>query len=147
MIKYIINLRRIPIIGCLCRIILAIVGLDIPKDVKIGKDVSFVHNAVGTVIHPNTIIKDNVKIYQGVTLGRADIYQDYKKSKMKGFLIEDGAILCAGAKIICKEGTLIVGRNTIIGANTVLLESTGENEIWAGNPAKKIGIRKDIVAQ
>lgn len=49
-----------------------------------------------------------------------------------------------GAKVLCKEGVLTVGKNTIIGANAVLLESTGDNEIWVGIPAKKIGLRKDI---
>lgn len=47
----------------------------------------------------------------------------------------------AGCKIIASKGELVVGKGTIIGANAVLLESTGENEIWAGVPAKKVGVR------
>lgn len=57
---------------------------------------------------------------------------------MKKIIISDGAILCAGAKILSKEDTLIVGKNTIIGANSVLLNSTGDNEVWVGIPAKRI---------
>jgi len=38
---------------------------------------------------------------------------------------------------------LIVGKNSVIGANAVLFNSTGENEIWAGIPAQKIGNRVD----
>ena len=56
-------------------------GLCIPSSVKIGKNVYFPHNAVGTVIHPWAVIGNNVKIYQNVTLGRADIWQDSSKSK------------------------------------------------------------------
>lgn len=54
----------------------------------------------------------------------------------------DDAILCAGAKLLFGEETLVVGKGTIIGANAVLTQSTGEGEIWAGIPAKKIGMRK-----
>lgn len=117
-------------------------GLSIPANSKIDKSVNFVHNAYGTVIHPNSIIKKDVKIYQGVTLGRADIYNDFKDSKMENIIIEEGAIICAGAKVLCKTGDLIVGKNTIIGANSVLTKSTGDNEIWCGIPAKKISERR-----
>jgi serine O-acetyltransferase len=36
---------------------------------------------------------------------------------------------------------LRVGRGSVVGANAVLLESTGENEIWAGVPARRVGTR------
>lgn len=132
------------IIDKLIEILLDKKGLSIPRQAIISKNVDFVHNAYGTVIHPNSIIKDNVKIYQGVTLGRADVYVDYKDSKMKRIIVEEGAILCAGAKILCKTGDLVIGKNSVIGANSVLTKSTGENEIWCGSPARKIGERKDV---
>ena len=116
-------------------------GLDLPPDAKLGKNVSFPHNSVGTVIHNNSVIEDNVRIYQNVTLGRADIYNDIKDSKMEGIHIKKGAIICAGAKVICKEGILTVGENTIVAANAVLMESTGDNEEWAGIPARKVNRR------
>lgn len=112
----------------------------IPKSVEVGQDVEFVHNAPGLVIHPNTRIGNKVRIYQGVTIGRADIYNDIKDSKMTGVEIRDGAIICAGAKVLAKDGKMIIGKNAIIGANAVLLCSVGDNEIWAGVPARKIGI-------
>lgn len=58
-----------------------------------------------------------------------------------GVLIKDDAIICAGAKILFKNEQLVVGRGTVIGANAVLTQSTGDNEIWAGIPAKRVGIR------
>ena len=93
------------------------------------------------MIHPNTIIGKRVKIYPGVTLGRADIYRSVEQSKFEGIVVEDDAILCPGAKILCKQGVLRVGRGSVVGANAVLLESTGDNEIWAGMPAKCVGMR------
>lgn len=115
--------------------------VDIPDSVKIGKNVVFVHNAIGAVIHPYTTIGDNVKIYQGVTIGRGNIWEE--NIELKGFEIHDKAVLCAGAKIICSKGVLIVGEGTIIAANAVLTCSTGDYEIWAGIPARKVGMRTD----
>ena len=77
----------------------------------------------------NTIIEDNVKIYQNVTIGRSDIYKPYKDSKMKNIIIKENAIICAGAKKLCKEGTLTIGKNSIVAANAVLLNSIGDNEV------------------
>jgi serine O-acetyltransferase len=44
--------------------------------------------------------------------------------------------------VLCKEGVLHVGRGTVLGANAVLLDSTGEGETWAGLPARKVGQRE-----
>ena len=137
-----IKFRKNKLLNKIIHTLLLKKGLEIPSSVIIGENCDFPHNSVGTVIHPDTIIKDNVKIYQNVTIGRADIYEDYKSSKMKKIIIEEGAIICAGAKILSKQEELVIGKNSIIGANAVLLNSTGENEIWAGVPAKKVGMRK-----
>lgn len=144
-VKNMVKMYHIPLIGGIAKKINFILGVDIPRSVVIGKNVTFPHNSIGTVIHNNTVIEDNVKIYQNVSMGRADVYLPKEKANpnFKGFHIKKGACICAGAKLICKEGTLTVGENTIIGANAVLLESTGDNEIWAGIPAKKVGDRKD----
>ena len=137
-----IKFRKNKLLNKIIHTLLLKKGLEIPSSVIMGENCDFPHNSVGTVIHPDTIIKDNVKIYQNVTIGRADIYEDYKSSKMKKIIIEEGAIICAGAKILSKQEELVIGKNSIIGANAVLLNSTGENEIWAGVPAKKVGMRK-----
>lgn len=141
-VNKLVKLRKKPIVGKYIKKIIMLFGVCIEDTTEIGNNVDFVHNSVGTVLHSYSVIEDNVKIYQGVTLGRADIYTN--NSKFEGILIKDGAILCAGAKILCKNGLLTVGKNTIIGANAVLLCSTGDNEIWAGNPAKLIRKRDDI---
>ncbi|MEH7246456.1 hypothetical protein V7114_06610 [Neobacillus niacini] len=140
-----IKLREIPGMKKVVYRILKARSLEIPVSVKIGKNVSFPHNAIGTVISGFTVLEDNVSIYQNVTLGRADVYVNSSQSKAKGILIKEGAVICAGAKVLCKEGTLVVGKNTVIAANAVLLNSTGENEIWGGIPARKIGVRQDLI--
>lgn len=124
-------------------IILWVNNVEIPPQVVLGDDIQFIHNAYGAVIHPNTKIENNVKIYKNVTIGRADCYRHYSLSKFKSIVLKEGCCICPGAKIICNEGHLIVGRNTVIGANAVLTQSTGDNEIWAGVPAKLIRKRED----
>lgn len=142
MVKY----YPVPVLGGIAKRINHLLGVDIPRSVKIGKNVTFPHNSVGTVIHDNTVIEDNVRIYQNVTLGRADVYKTKENSNpnFQGFHIKKGACICAGAKLICKEGTLTVGENAIVAANAVLLNSIGPGEIWGGVPAKRIGYRDDI---
>ena len=70
-----------------------------------------------------------------------EIYKPFTKSLFEGIEIQDDVILSPGSKILCKEGILKVRNGTVIGANAVLTESTGEWEIWAGIPAKCVGKR------
>ena len=136
--------RRQPIIGCLAYYALKLLGVEIPRSVDIGEDFLLVHGGFGVVIHPKTIIGQRVKIYPGVTLGRADVHRPMEESLFERIVVEDDVVLAPGAKVLCKEGVLRVGRGTVVGANAVLLRSTGEGEMWAGVPAKCISRRDDL---
>ncbi|HEX7433219.1 MAG TPA: hypothetical protein VF326_06150 [Anaerolineaceae bacterium] len=133
--------RQTPILGKLAYYLLKLLGAEIPCSVKIGPDFLLEHGGFGVVIHSRTQIGARVHIYPGVTLGRADIYRPSAQSRFLSILVEDDVILSPGAKILCKEGTLVVRRGSVIGANAVLLQSTGEDEIWAGAPAHCVGKR------
>lgn len=135
--------RRWPLVGRLAYYSLKLLGVEIPRSVKIGADFYLVHGGFGVVIHPHTIIGDRVKIYPGVTLGRADIHIPADQSAFESIHIEDDVILAPGAKILCKVGVLHVRAGTVVGANAVLRQSTGERETWAGIPAKKVGSLSD----
>lgn len=134
--------RNWPLFGRLAYLILKLLGVEIPVSVKIGRDFELAHGGFGVVIHSKSTIGDRVKIYPGVTIGRSDVHLPIEDSEFAGILIEDDVLLAPGSKVLGKEGMLKVGRGTVLGANAVLLTSTGENEIWAGVPAKCIG-RKD----
>lgn len=135
--------RQKPLVGKLAYYLLKLLGSEIPVTTKIGKDFLLLHGGYGVALHPTAVIGDRVRIYPGVTVGRADVHIPIEKSKFKGLVVEDDVILSTGAKVLCKDGILRVGRRTIVAANAVLLKSTGENEIWAGVPAKCIGKRSD----
>ena len=133
--------RNWSLFGGLAYLLLKLLGAEVPRSVSIGENVLLVHGAFGLVVHPHTRIGDGVKLYPGVTLGRADIHLPIEESKFEGIEIGENAIISPGAKVLCKEGVLVVGRGSVIGANAVLLESCGENEIWVGIPAQKISRR------
>ena len=134
-------LRRSRIFGRLAYFVLKLLGAEIPLSVPVGEGFELAHGGFGVVVHSKSVIGKRVKIYPGVTLGRADIYRPAHESRFEGIVIEDDVILAPGAKVLCKEGVLVVRRGTVVGANAVLLESTGEDEIWAGIPARCVGKR------
>lgn len=138
-----VYLRTNPIFGRLAYFWLKLLGVEIPLSVKIGKGFLLHHGGMGVVMHPASTLGANVSIYPGVTLGRADVYREAKHSKFQRIVVEDDVILGSGAKVLCGEGTLTIGKGTMLGANAVLLKSTGEYEIWAGVPAKKVGLRTE----
>ncbi|RPI80119.1 MAG: hypothetical protein EHM41_23315 [Chloroflexi bacterium] len=134
--------RNLPVFGKLAYFALKVLGVEVPRSVRIGEDCVLEHGGFGAVIHSKAEIGNRVKIYPNVTVGRADIYKPIEESRFEGIVVEDDVILCPGARILCKEGVLRVGKGTVVGANAVLLNSTGEGEIWGGIPAKKIGERE-----
>ena len=131
-----------PLIGKLAYLALKLLGVELPRSVPVGADLEIAHGGFGIVIHSRAEIGNRVKLYPGVTLGRGDIYKPASESLFEGIVIQDDVILSPGCKILCKEGILKVGQGTVIGANAVLLQSTGEWEVWAGIPAQCVGKRE-----
>ncbi len=133
--------RQSQVFGGPAYYLLKLLGIEVPRSVPVGPDCLIEHGGFGIVIHSRSRLGARVKIYPGVTLGRADIYRPADESDFQGIVIEDDVILCPGAKLLCKEGVLTVRKGTVVGANAVLLQSTGEHEIWAGVPAQQVGKR------
>jgi serine O-acetyltransferase len=96
-----------------------ITGIDIHPGATIGCPFSIDHGT-GIVIGETTIIGNNVKLYQGVTLGALSVDKS-KASKKRHPTIEDNVILYSGCTIL--GGETVVGRNSIIGGNVWLTES------------------------
>jgi serine O-acetyltransferase len=138
-----VYLRQSRILGWLAYRLLKLIGLEIPRSVKVGRDLLIEHGGFGIVLHSSTVVGDRVKIYPGVTVGRADIYRPAHQSGFTRVVIEDESILCPGCKVLGKQGELRVGKGSVIGANAVLLNSTGPGEIWAGIPARLVGYRRE----
>ncbi len=98
-------------------------GIDIHSGAKIGKNF-FIDHGTGVVIGETTVIGDNVKIYQGATLGALSFPKDERGRIIKGGkrhpTIEDNVTIYAEATIL---GDVVIGKNTVIGGNVWIKES------------------------
>jgi serine O-acetyltransferase len=96
-----------------------VTGIDIHPLAEIGSPFAIDHGT-GIVIGETTKIGNNVKLYQGVTLGALSVDKS-KASKKRHPTIEDNVVLYSGCTIL--GGETVVGRNSIIGGNVWLTES------------------------
>jgi len=103
---------------------------DISYHSRIGKKVIFGH-PIGIVIGYDSVIEDNVRIWQNVTLGSHG-KDGYEKSYP---IVKSGTKIYAGAILI---GGITIGENSVIAANAVVTESFPPNSIIGGIPAKLI---------
>lgn len=111
-------------------------GTDINPGAQIGVPF-FIDHATGVVIGETTVIKDKVKLYQGVTLGALSVKKDLKNLKRHP-TIEDNVTIYANATIL--GGETVVGANSIIGGNVWLTSSVPEGSMVTHNP--QISIKK-----
>lgn len=135
-ITKLIYARRSRLLGRAVRELLALYGVEFPSKVEVGPGLIIEHRGFGLVVTGLTTIGRNVTLFHGVTIGRMHVNPHHPE--FGGIIIEDDVTIGAGAKVLGGPGVLVVGRGTKIGANAVLTQSTGPNEIWAGVPAKRI---------
>ncbi len=94
-------------------------GIDIHPGATIGNPLVIDHGT-GIVIGETTTIGDNVKLYQGVTLGALSVDKSLASQKRHP-TIEDDVVIYANATIL--GGRTVVGRGSVIGGNVWLTES------------------------
>jgi serine O-acetyltransferase len=94
-------------------------GIDIHPSATIGASFSIDHGT-GIVIGETTIIGDNVKIYQGVTLGALSVQKE-KASEKRHPTIENNVVIYSNATIL--GGETIVGHDSVIGGNVWLTKA------------------------
>lgn len=92
-------------------------GIDIHPGAQIG-DFFTIDHGTGVVIGETTIIGNNVKLYQGVTLGAKSFPLDADGNPIKGIprhpILQDGVIVYANSTIL---GRITIGKNAVIGGN------------------------------
>jgi serine O-acetyltransferase len=94
-------------------------GIDIHPAAIIGQKF-FIDHGTGVVIGETAIIGENVKIYQGVTLGALTVSKD-KAEEKRHPTIEDNVIIYANATIL--GGKTVVGKDCVIGGNVWITHS------------------------
>lgn len=100
-------------------------GIDIHPGATIGKSF-FIDHGTGIVIGETTVIGNNVKIYQGVTLGALNVSKE-KAHQKRHPNIEDDVIIYSGATILGGETT--IGRESIIGGNVWITQDVPANSL------------------
>jgi serine O-acetyltransferase len=100
-------------------------GIEIHPGAKIGRRL-FIDHGVGVVIGETAVVGDDVTLYQGVTLGGTG-----KELGKRHPTLEDNVVVGGGAKIL---GNITVGKNSRIGAGSVVLRSVPENSTVVGVP-------------
>ena len=93
-------------------------GIDIHPGAQIGR-YFFIDHGTGIVVGETTVIGDNVKIYQGVTLGALSTRGGQKlHGKRRHPTIEDNVTIYAGASIL--GGDTVIGHDSVIGSNVFI---------------------------
>ena len=120
-------------------------GIDIHPGAKIGK-YFFIDHGTGVVIGETCVIGDNVKLYQGVTLGAKSFETDEDGNPVKGVKrhpnIGDDVIIYAGATIL--GGDTTVGKGSVIGGNVWLVTSVpAYTKVYNSTPEPNINIMSE----
>jgi serine O-acetyltransferase len=100
-------------------------GIDIHPGAAIGHSF-FIDHGTGIVIGETAIIGNNVKIYQGVTLGALTVMKATAGIKRHP-TIADNVIIYSGATIL--GGDTLIGKNSVIGGNVWLTNSVPAHSI------------------
>lgn len=105
-------------------------GIEIHPGAQIG-DGLFIDHGMGVVIGETAIIGNDCTIYHGVTLGG----RGHDKAHKRHPTLEDNVLVGAGAKIL---GNVVIGENSNIGANAVILYDVPKNSTIVGVPGKVV---------
>ena len=112
-------------------------GIEIHPKAKIGKNL-FIDHGMGVVIGETSDIGNNVTIYHNVTLGgiAPSINSDDQRNTKRHPTLQDNVVVGSGAQIL---GPVVIGKNSLIGANAVVTKDVPEKSIMVGIPAKRVG--------
>jgi serine O-acetyltransferase len=119
----------------------SLTGIDIHPGAKLGQRL-FIDHGTGVVIGETTEIGNNVKIYQGVTLGAlAPGYGQLLRGQKRHPTIEDDVTIYAGATIL--GGDTVIGAGATIGGNVFITSSVPPlNQVSAEPPKLKYRDRR-----
>lgn len=96
-------------------------GIDINSGAEIG-EYFFIDHGTGVVVGETTVIGNNVKLYQGVTLGALSTRKGQALSGVKRHpTIEDGVTIYSGSSIL--GGDTVIGKGSIVGGNAFITKS------------------------
>ncbi|MFO7957648.1 MAG: serine O-acetyltransferase EpsC, partial [Candidatus Brocadiia bacterium] len=119
-----------------------ITGIDIHPGSTIGRHF-FIDHGTGVVVGETSEIGDNVRMYQGVTLGGYRFKTDEEGNLLRGYkrhpTIEDDVIIYSNASVL---GPITVGQGSVIGANVFLTHSVDpDTQVTIETPRHRVSQR------
>lgn len=110
-------------------------GIDIHPGARLGKNF-FIDHGTGVVIGETTDIGNNVKVYQGVTLGALSFPKDERGRVIRGAkrhpTVEENVTIYANAIIL--GGDTVIGRNSVIGGSVFVTSSVPPGSVVTFKP-------------
>ncbi|MDD5597603.1 MAG: hypothetical protein PHV82_06640 [Victivallaceae bacterium] len=137
---HILYIKKVPLIPrMMCEYAHTITGIDIHPGARLKKGI-FIDHGTGVVIGETAVIGNNVKIYQGVTLGALSFPHDESgqiiRGKKRHPTLEDGVTVYSGATVL---GDIVIGENAVIGGNAWVVSDVPPNtQITILPPEQKI---------
>ncbi len=107
-------------------------NIDIHPGAKIGKGL-FIDHGAGVVIGQTAVIKDNVVLFHGVTLGSNSTASSGKRHPNVGNNVK----IYANSTLV---GNINIGDDSVIGANTMVKQDIPPKSVVVGNPMRFISI-------
>jgi len=119
--------RHVPFLPTVWRVSCQVVfHADVPTQVRIPRNVVFMHNGLGTVIHTNVQFRGAAVIYHNVTIGMSHRIEDGAPVIGKNVLIGANSVIL---------GPIEIGDNSIVAAGAVVTKSVPSGHMAVGNPA------------
>jgi serine O-acetyltransferase len=127
-------LRHVPFVPRVIKAILYVLfNCILPAETSVDENTTFHHHGWCVLIHESVEIGRGCNIYNQVVIGGAHDGPDGPPIRI---IIEDNVNIGTGAKVLCKSGTLTIGRGSTIAANAVVLSDVPPNSLAAGMPAR-----------
>ena len=127
-VAYVLYRNEVPVLPrMMSEIAHSSTGIDIHPGATIGHRF-FIDHGTGVVIGETAIIGNDVRIYQGVTLGAKSLeHADELRNKKRHPTIKNNVIIYSGASIL--GGDTVIGNNVTIGSNVFITFSVEDNKI------------------
>ena len=123
-IAHFLHINKVPIIPrIMSEYIHGKTGIDIHPGAEIGESF-FIDHGTGVVVGETCVIGNNVKLYQGVTLGALSVKKEMVDIKRHP-TIEDDVTIYSGATIL--GGKTVIGKGSVVGGNVWLTQSVPAN--------------------
>jgi serine acetyltransferase/2-polyprenyl-3-methyl-5-hydroxy-6-metoxy-1,4-benzoquinol methylase len=127
----------VPLLPTAVRIMCQVIfHADVPSHVAIAKDVVFMHNGLGTVIHTQVKFRGPAVVYHNVTIGMSHRVEDGAPTIGKNVLIGANAVIL---------GPVDIGDNCIVAAGAVVTKSVPTEHMAFGNPAQLRPVNRAIL--